>query len=54
MADINSHIEIGVTTGPIRMKDGFAMPSDAPGLGIDWDWMAIDRLSGTQTVTEAA
>ena len=43
-----------VTTGPIRIKDGFAMPSDAPGLGIEWDWMAIDRLSGTQTVTEAA
>lgn len=25
------------------MRDGRAVPSDEPGLGIAWDWQAIDR-----------
>ena len=25
--------------------DGFAIPSDAPGLGLAWDWAAIERLA---------
>jgi L-alanine-DL-glutamate epimerase-like enolase superfamily enzyme len=28
----------------MRIEDGRARPSDAPGLGIDWDWAAIARL----------
>ncbi|CAO3424711.1 mandelate racemase/muconate lactonizing enzyme family protein [Azospirillum endophyticum] len=32
-----------VTSTPIRIEGGKAIPSDAPGLGIDWDWVALDR-----------
>lgn len=34
-----------VTRKPMNVKNGFAIPSDEPGLGIDWDWEAIGRLS---------
>ena len=34
-----------VTTSRMSMQDGFALPPDAPGLGIDWDLAAIDRLA---------
>jgi L-alanine-DL-glutamate epimerase-like enolase superfamily enzyme len=27
------------------MVDGFAIAPDAPGLGIDWDFAAIERLA---------
>ncbi|CEJ12232.1 Mandelate racemase [bacterium YEK0313] len=33
-----------VTTAPIRIVDGRAIPSNAPGLGIDWDFAALERL----------
>ncbi|MBP0597036.1 mandelate racemase/muconate lactonizing enzyme family protein [Herbaspirillum sp. LeCh32-8] len=32
-----------VTASPIRIENGRAMASDAPGLGIDWDWEALER-----------
>jgi L-alanine-DL-glutamate epimerase-like enolase superfamily enzyme len=32
-----------VTSSPIRIDNGKAIPSDKPGLGIDWDWAALDR-----------
>jgi L-alanine-DL-glutamate epimerase-like enolase superfamily enzyme len=32
-----------ITTGPMRMEGGRAYPSDKPGLGIEWDWAAIER-----------
>ena len=32
-----------VTTSRMAMADGFATPPNAPGLGIDWDFAAIDR-----------
>ncbi len=32
-----------VTASSIRIEAGKAIPSDAPGLGIDWDWAALDR-----------
>ncbi|HYF58405.1 MAG TPA: mandelate racemase/muconate lactonizing enzyme family protein [Burkholderiaceae bacterium] len=31
-----------VTTSAIRIEDGHAIPPDAPGNGIDWDWATID------------
>lgn len=34
-----------LTTERMRMEQGRARPSDAPGLGIEWDFAAIDRLS---------
>jgi L-alanine-DL-glutamate epimerase-like enolase superfamily enzyme len=33
-----------LTTTGLRITDGKAVPSDDPGLGIAWDWAAIDRL----------
>lgn len=32
-----------VTRSPIRIENGKAIASDAPGLGIDWDWSALER-----------
>jgi L-alanine-DL-glutamate epimerase-like enolase superfamily enzyme len=33
-----------LTSAPMTMRDGRAVPSRAPGLGIEWDWDRIDRL----------
>jgi L-alanine-DL-glutamate epimerase-like enolase superfamily enzyme len=33
-----------LTTEKMRIENGRAVPSDAPGLGIAWDFAAIDRL----------
>jgi L-alanine-DL-glutamate epimerase-like enolase superfamily enzyme len=32
-----------LTTEPMRIENGHAIPSDAPGLGIAWDWKAIEQ-----------
>jgi len=32
-----------LTTAPMRIEDGHAIPSDEPGLGIAWDFAAIDK-----------
>ena len=32
-----------LTSAPMTIRDGRAVPSDAPGLGIAWDWEKIDR-----------
>lgn len=34
-----------ITAAPMRMEGGRAIPSDSPGLGIDWDWDAITGLA---------
>jgi L-alanine-DL-glutamate epimerase-like enolase superfamily enzyme len=34
-----------LTTEPMRIRDGHAEPSGAPGLGISWDFEAIERLT---------
>lgn len=34
-----------ITTEGMSMKDGRAIPSEKPGLGIEWDWDKIDALS---------
>jgi L-alanine-DL-glutamate epimerase-like enolase superfamily enzyme len=33
-----------LTTTGMRIENGRAVPSSEPGLGIAWDWQAIDRL----------
>ena len=33
-----------VTQSPMRVENGTAIPSEAPGLGIDWDWAAIQGM----------
>jgi L-alanine-DL-glutamate epimerase-like enolase superfamily enzyme len=31
--------------------EGYAVPPDAPGVGIDWDWKAVDaKLVGSRIV----
>ena len=32
-----------VTTSRMAMAEGYALPPDTPGLGIDWDWKALER-----------
>ena len=32
-----------LTTEPMRIEDGHAIPSDAPGIGIAWDFKAIEQ-----------
>ena len=32
-----------ITTSRIAIDDGYAIPPDSPGIGIDWDWAAIER-----------
>jgi len=39
-----------ITTSRIRIEDGHAIPSDEPGLGIEWDWPAIRRMAGAPAV----
>jgi L-alanine-DL-glutamate epimerase-like enolase superfamily enzyme len=39
-----------ITASRIRIENGHAVPSEAPGLGIDWDWRAIERMAGTPMV----
>jgi L-alanine-DL-glutamate epimerase-like enolase superfamily enzyme len=34
-----------ITTSRMAMAEGFAVAPDAPGLGIDWDFAAIERLA---------
>jgi L-alanine-DL-glutamate epimerase-like enolase superfamily enzyme len=34
-----------ITAQPMTIRDGFAVPSSAPGLGIAWDFDAIGRLT---------
>jgi L-alanine-DL-glutamate epimerase-like enolase superfamily enzyme len=43
-----------ITRSRIPIKDGYAVPSAQPGLGIDWDWNAIERRrSGAPAVVAA-
>jgi L-alanine-DL-glutamate epimerase-like enolase superfamily enzyme len=37
-----------ITTSRMAMKDGYALPPAAPGLGIDWDLAAIERAAVTR------
>jgi L-alanine-DL-glutamate epimerase-like enolase superfamily enzyme len=37
-----------VTTSRMAMADGYAIPPDTPGLGIDWDWQAIERRTSAR------
>jgi L-alanine-DL-glutamate epimerase-like enolase superfamily enzyme len=32
-----------LTTEGMTIREGYAVPSKSPGLGIEWDWAAIDR-----------
>ena len=34
-----------ITQSGMRIEDGHGVPSQAPGLGIDWDWAGIERLA---------
>lgn len=44
-----------VTGDAMKIEDGFAVPSDVPGLGIDWDWDAIAAKSLiSRTITQGS
>jgi L-alanine-DL-glutamate epimerase-like enolase superfamily enzyme len=32
-----------ITTSRMTVKDGYAIPPASPGIGIDWDWQAIEK-----------
>jgi L-alanine-DL-glutamate epimerase-like enolase superfamily enzyme len=32
-----------ITRSRVAIEDGYALPSDRPGLGIEWDWKAIEK-----------
>jgi len=42
-----------ITTSRIRVEQGFAYPPQTPGLGIDWDWAAIERRQNVDMVITA-
>jgi len=41
-----------ITTNRIHIADGHAVPADAPGIGIDWDWRAIEKKAGASIVID--
>jgi L-alanine-DL-glutamate epimerase-like enolase superfamily enzyme len=41
-----------VTTSRIKLHDGYAIPPDSPGLGIDWDFAAIERLAVSRVTVQ--
>ncbi len=40
-----------ITGSQLRIRDGHAFASCEPGLGVDWDWGAIERLRSAAPVT---
>jgi L-alanine-DL-glutamate epimerase-like enolase superfamily enzyme len=34
-----------ITTSRLRIEDGFAHAASAAGLGITWDWKAIEKMT---------
>jgi len=44
-----------LTTAGMRIEGGYAIPSDEAGLGIAWDWTAIDRqtIDGSRATLSA-
>jgi L-alanine-DL-glutamate epimerase-like enolase superfamily enzyme len=43
-----------VTRSRVVMQDGHALPSQQPGLGIDWDWDAVAKLRNAQPIVLSA
>ncbi|HEY2817619.1 MAG TPA: mandelate racemase/muconate lactonizing enzyme family protein [Casimicrobiaceae bacterium] len=41
-----------LTTARMKVDDGYAIPPTAPGLGIDWDFAAIERQAVMRTTVE--
>jgi L-alanine-DL-glutamate epimerase-like enolase superfamily enzyme len=41
-----------VTQSRIRIEQGRAVPSDKPGIGIEWDWPAIRRMADAPAVID--
>ncbi len=43
-----------ITRSGMKMADGFAMPSDEPGIGIDWNWTELQNRTVSQLSTSIA
>jgi L-alanine-DL-glutamate epimerase-like enolase superfamily enzyme len=41
-----------ITASRMTLQDGYAIPPQAPGLGIDWDFAAIERAAVARAVVE--
>ena len=43
-----------ITHSRVVMQDGYALPPQTPGLGIEWDWDAIARMRNAAPIVVAA
>ena len=43
-----------ITHSRVTMQNGYAQPPEQPGLGIDWDWKAIERMRNAAPVVLTA
>jgi L-alanine-DL-glutamate epimerase-like enolase superfamily enzyme len=41
-----------ITTSRLAIEDGCAVPPQSPGLGIDWDFAAIERAAAARAVID--
>ena len=41
-----------ITTSRLAIEDGYAVPPQSPGLGIDWDFAAIERAAAARAVID--
>jgi L-alanine-DL-glutamate epimerase-like enolase superfamily enzyme len=43
-----------ITTSRLQVQDGYALPPETPGLGIAWDWAAIEQRQMTHKEIQAS
>jgi L-alanine-DL-glutamate epimerase-like enolase superfamily enzyme len=43
-----------ITTSRLQVQDGYALPPETPGLGIAWDWAAIEQRQTTHMEIQAS
>jgi L-alanine-DL-glutamate epimerase-like enolase superfamily enzyme len=43
-----------ITTSRMQVQNGFALPPETPGLGIAWDWAAIQQRQTTHMEIQAS
>jgi L-alanine-DL-glutamate epimerase-like enolase superfamily enzyme len=43
-----------ITTSRMQVQGGYALPPESPGLGIAWDWVAIEQRQTTHMEIQAS
>jgi L-alanine-DL-glutamate epimerase-like enolase superfamily enzyme len=43
-----------ITNSRMQVQDGYALPPETPGLGIAWDWAAIQQRQTTHMEIQAS